>query len=201
MFITYEGIDGSGKTTLIRLFSDLLRDKSVDHIVTREPANLPPASISAKGLETELDFFIADRKNHIKNVIEPALNSGKIVLCDRFQDSTIAYQGYGRQMALEILEQAASGITLKPDLTFLLDLPVEMAKERICNRNHGETTGLREIFDDETYAFHTRVRNGYLELAKKETDRFVILDASKKPEDLLNNMLFYFNKINGNRHA
>jgi len=135
--------------------------------------------------EAELFLYLADRAQHVQKVIRPALQSGRIVISDRFTHSTLAYQGYGREMGLDILQQmnsvAVNGIL--PDLTFLLDLSPETGLRRALSRNMEKNiTSSEGRFEAEALDFHTRVRQGYLELATLEQDRIVVLDAGADPE-------------------
>ena len=135
--------------------------------------------------EAELFLYLADRAQHVQKVIRPALQSGRIVISDRFTHSTLAYQGYGREMGLDILQQlnsvAVNGI--RPDLTFLLDLSPETGLRRALSRNMEKNiTSSEGRFEAEALDFHTRVRQGYLELATLEQDRIVVLDAGADPE-------------------
>jgi dTMP kinase len=197
MFITFEGIEGSGKTTQTAPVVDFLKGRGVDCIVTREPGG---TAIGRKirailmdpentGLfpATELLLYAADRIQHVREVILPALAAGKTVVCDRFLDSTIVYQGYSRKLDIEMIRRIHGLVMgdLTPDLTFLLDLPpavgLARAWEQITNgsRSHAETR-----FESEQLTFHEAVRAGYLELARREPDRFVVIEAAAKPDDV-----------------
>jgi len=136
----------------------------------------------------ELFLFLADRAQHVTEVIRPALEAGQVVLCDRFTDSTLAYQGYGRGLDTEYLRSlniAATG-GLEPDLTLLLDLPVRCGLERAGERNRSAGMVIAEgRFDSESLDFHERVRRGYRALAEEEPERFAIIDASQPPEDVV----------------
>lgn len=188
MFITVEGIEGSGKTCLLEKLEQCLSAAKVDYLKTREPGSswlgtaLRPLLLqSGNQLEpaAELFMFLADRAQHVAEVIRPALAKGQVVLCDRYIDSTMAYQGYGRNLnrsLLADLNKLASS-NLVPDLTLLLDLPAEQGLTRARLRN--AQTDLEEAegrFEDEQLDFHRRVRQGFLELAAANP-RFVVLDA------------------------
>lgn len=195
MFITYEGIEGSGKSTQIKLLADYLEGMGKNVVVTREPGG----SHLGRGLRSilldcrqskivdraELCLFLADRAQHIEEVIGPALEAGNVVLCDRFVDSTIAYQGYGRGMNIEelwILNRLVAG-PLLPHLTFLLNLPVHTGLARAGLRNQQEGTVISEgRFDAESLVFHNRVQDGYLKLAESDPGRIKVIDADKAPE-------------------
>ena len=198
MFVTFEGIEGSGKSTAMRLLAAHLQERGHDPVLTREPGgsslgrSLRPILLDARtcGLSSraEIHLFLADRAQHVAEIIRPALEAGQTVLCDRFSDSTLAYQGYGRGHDLEHLRlinaQAIGG--LAPDLTFLLDLEASEGLERAGRRNRAAGTVVSEgRFDSESLNFHERVRKGYLALAQAEPKRISVIDASRQPEDVL----------------
>lgn len=191
MFITLEGIEGSGKSTLRSMLAERLTKAGLPHLLTREPG---ATAIGLKIRElllspdtpkiedtTEALLFAADRAEHVATVIRPALAAGKIVICDRYTDSTLAYQGYGRGVSLPLLKQIieiASG-GLKPDLTLLLELPVSVGLSRATKRSASDRMEQLDV------AFHERVRGGFLELAKTD-QRFTIIDGSGSPETAYN---------------
>ena len=191
MFISFEGIEGSGKTTQIQGVCDHLRQKGHDVIVTREPggSNIGRQIRSIlldsknKGLNplSELLLYMADRAQHLDEIVKPGLSSGKIILCDRYYDATIAYQGYARGLDIDLITQL-HGIAFagyKPDLTFLLDLSPETGLRRAWRQiENGQRTGTETRFEEEALSFHGRVREGYLALARLEPQRFKIIDAS-----------------------
>lgn len=197
MFITFEGPEGSGKTTQIRLLHEALSKRGVPVIVTREPGGTPVGDQIRKILldagnrdmvpVCELLLYWAARAQHVEEVIRPALKSGKLVLCDRYTDSTVAYQGFARGIdftSLSDLDRIATQ-NLKPDLTLLFDLPVEVGLARAHGRMQGQTGADREDrFENEKLEFHRKVRDGFLELAKQESGRFVVLDAASEPQVL-----------------
>ena len=198
MFISFEGIEGSGKSTAQRLLAEHLQGLGYDPLLTREPGgcalgrSLRPILLDARtrGLSSraELYLFLADRAQHVAEVIRPALEAGQTVLCDRYADSTLAYQGYGRGLYPEHLRRINDMATggLMPDLTLLLDLPVHCGLERAGLRNREEGTVLSEgRFDAESLEFHERVRQGYRSLAAEEPERFAIIDAAQPPEDVV----------------
>ena len=198
MFISFEGIEGSGKSTAQRLLAEHLQGLGYDPLLTREPGgcalgrSLRPILLDARtrGLSSraELYLFLADRAQHVAEVIRPALEAGQTVLCDRYADSTLAYQGYGRGLDPEHLRRINDMATggLMPVLTLLLDLPVHCGLERAGLRNREEGTVLSEgRFDAESLEFHERVRQGYRSLAAEEPERFAIIDAAQPPEDVV----------------
>ena len=198
MFITFEGIEGSGKTTAQQLLALELEKRGHDVLRTREPGGcglgraLRPILLDARnsGLcnRAELYLFLADRAQHVAEIIRPAVEAGQIVICDRYTDSTLAYQGYGRGRDPDRLRRANDLATggLQPDLTLLCDLPVSVGLERAGLRNRREGTVLSEgRFDSESLNFHERVRQGYLTIAAEEPDRIAIIDASQQPEDVV----------------
>ncbi len=187
-FITFEGIEGSGKTTQIQMLSNYLEEREVDHLLTREPGGTPigdqirrlvldPAN-SAMTPICDLLLYAAARAQHIEQVIRPALEAGRLVLCDRFKDATFAYQGYGRGIRLDLIDALhdLQTLSLRPDLTLLFDIDASHALERARDRDRGG--GRDETrFEQQDLEFHERVRSGYLELARQEPGRFVVIDA------------------------
>ncbi len=190
-FITFEGIDGSGKSTQIRLLANSLRALGDDVLTTREPGGTPvglrlrAALLDAHEVDplTELLVFAADRAQHVRRVLRPALEAGRVVLSDRYADATVAYQGAGRGFAPELISQIIGLATegLKPNLTLLFDLPVGESIARTRRRSNGKHKGDR--LDAEDPSFHTRVRDAYLEMAAAEPERFSIVDTSGSVED------------------
>jgi dTMP kinase len=193
-FITFEGIEGSGKTTQMRLLYDFLKERSVAVAVTREPGGtvigekirgilLDP---STKGLVPRAELFLygAARLQHLEEVIQPALDAGTVVLCDRFMDATMAYQGYGRGLPLSEVKVVNSlvAVDLKPDLTLLLDLPVEVGLRRARERNKADAASAASRFEEEDMDFHQRVREGYLAIAAAERARVKIVPADQPVE-------------------
>jgi dTMP kinase len=185
-FITLEGIEGAGKSTVAQLASEWLAARGITARVTREPGGTPlaervrkivlergPEAVSPRA-ETLLMF--AARSIHVENLIRPALERGEWVICDRFTDATRAYQGYGRGMDLGWIEQLAAAIhgDLQPDCTLLLDLPVEVG----LSRARGRSGMAADRFEAERSEFFERVRQGYLALAHHEPERVRVIDAS-----------------------
>jgi dTMP kinase len=190
MFITFEGPDGSGKTTQLRDLAEFLCQQNYQVLTTREPGGTSISEqirtilFDLKNTEmvprTEILLFLASRAQLVEQVIRPYLASGGIVLCDRYADSTLAYQGYGHQVNLDQLKVLIDFATggLKPDLTLLLDLEVE---EGLRRRVQGGDWNRMEAY---THAFHQRVRQGFLELAREEPRRWVTIDAGRPPEQV-----------------
>jgi dTMP kinase len=191
-FITFEGIEGCGKTTQIRMAGDDLRKRRIPLLVTEEPGgaalgkhirklllNQGECRIDAKA---ELLLFAAARAQHVQEVILPAIAADRVVLCDRFSDATLAYQGFGRGLNLEFIKSLNhfSAAALAPDLTILFDMPVEVGLGRAIDRiARLEGAAREDRFEQEDIAFHRRIRNGYLSLAGEEPGRFRVVDASR----------------------
>ena len=184
-FITIEGTEGAGKSTNLSSIEKVLNDFDISYIVTREPGGtavgeelrsvlLKNESINISG-QTELLLMFASRMQHINDVIKPALKLNKWVICDRFTDASYAYQGYGRQLNLSFISSLENLVhpDLQPDLTLILDVPVNIAMGRVHNR------GNLDRFEKEDVAFFNRVRAGYKEIAKNNVDRCREIDASK----------------------
>jgi len=191
-FITLEGIEGSGKTSSLKSITDLLDKKNISYVVTREPGGSsigkelrailldPETEISP---EVELLLMLSDRKDHVEKVILPNLEKGNWVVSDRFMDSSIAYQGGGRQLGKKLIISLSEYLNLpQPDLTLLFDLPVEISLSRVKER------GALDRFEKEELEFHKRIRNTYLDLAKNNSNRIKIIDSSEKIESMLNNV-------------
>ena len=205
MFITFEGIEGSGKTTQMRETADFLKNAGYKVIVTREPGDtligkkirsilLDPENKNMSYL-CELLLYVADRVQHLHEVVEPGLAADKIVLCDRFIDSTIVYQGKARGLDTDLIEKihgTGTGILdrFKPDLTVLFDLEPETGLKRTFKAlKNGQREENETRFEQENIKFHEKVRQGYLELALKEKSRFLIVDASLEPDQVLNRII------------
>lgn len=189
-FITIEGIEGVGKTTNIEFIRQWLSSRQIDFIATREPGGTPLAEdirnllLSPRDEQVdeaaELLLMFAARAQHIDQVIEPALAKGDWVLCDRFTDATYAYQGGGRGQGVEriqVLEQLVQG-SLRPDLTLILDLPVEVGLQRAHKRSEPDR------FERERHAFFERVRSAYRDIARREPKRCRLVDASRPLEEV-----------------
>jgi len=194
LFITFEGVEGSGKTTQIRLLKTYLTQKGIPCKVTREPGGCPIGEKVRKILLnpdhhemvplSELLLYEASRAQHVKEVIEPLLKKGIMVLCDRFSDASIAYQGHGRKLDLGLIKRLnrLSSQGIKPDVTFLLDCPSDVGLKRAVQRNISQKKEKEERFEREKIQFHHRVRRGYLALAKKESHRVKVIDTREGEE-------------------
>lgn len=200
LFITFEGGEGVGKTTNIEYFKALMDKSGFDYVATREPGGTPLAEEIRSLLLTpreeqvcsnaELLLMFAARAQHLASVIEPSLNRGMSVLCDRFTDATYAYQGYGRQLgtdAISVLEDLVHG-ERQPDLTIVLDAPVEVGMARARDR------GALDRFEQEDIAFFNRVRDGYLKRAALNPDRYEIIDASQELDGVKAQVLDVFKR-------
>lgn len=189
IFISFEGIEGTGKTTQARLLSERLVEKGYEVILTQEPGGtvignrireiLLHVDHREMSYMTELLLYNAARAQHLSEKILPALSAGKVVITDRFTDSTIAYQGYGREIDIELLKSIdliATG-DIRPDLTILFDLDVEIGLKRNKGINKVDRLELEDI------EFHKKVREGYLQIASREPDRIKIVDASMDIEN------------------
>jgi dTMP kinase len=190
-FITFEGMDGCGKSTQLEMFARALKDRELDFIVTREPGGTALGEGVRKLLVSdvslgispaaELLLIVGARAEHVAEVIRPGLAKGQIVISDRYTDSSVAFQGYGRGIDLSLVNQmnrfATGGLT--PDLTIIFDLEPELARARLSARPVG---GLLGALDEEALDFHARVREGYQMLAASEPSRIRVIDSSGTPE-------------------
>ena len=193
-FITIEGVEGAGKSTAVKILQTYLDQKNVDYVLTREPGGTDIAECIRRVLlgdyneemsaDTELLLMFAGRSQNINQVINPALQNGQWVLSDRFTDASFAYQGGGRGVPVKHINDLAQWVQgdLAPDLTFLMDIPVEEGMKRISSR------GAKDRIEREGLEFFNRVRQTYLNRAKAEPDRFVMIDASQSL-DVVHNQL------------
>lgn len=187
LFITFEGADGCGKTTQLNMLSEYLKEKGFDVVVTREPGakglgeKLREILLNYEGVVSdrcEAFLFLADRAQHVDVIVKPAVGLGKIVLCDRHTDSTVAYQGYGRGQDIDRINLLNNIATdgMKPDLTFVFDIDVETSQQRVgSEKDRMESAGMD---------FHNRVRQGYLKLSENEPNRIKVIDAKKSIPDI-----------------
>lgn len=190
LFITFEGPEGSGKTTQIKILKEYLEKQGFSVLITREPGGSKIGQDIRKILlspdnkmmaeRTELFLYAADRSQHVEEIIIPALKQDKIVLSDRFTHSTLAYQGYGRGLDMELIKQLNNQATkgLKPDLTILLDVEPQVGLKRAKARNAGDR------IEQEEESFHLRVRKGFLQLVKENQDTIKVVDAALTKEQV-----------------
>ena len=193
MFITFEGIEGSGKSSQIARIERYFKENNIDYVLTKEPGGtklgqmirswLLHPETTFKHRYSELLLFIADRCEHVETVVKPALAAGKVVLCDRYKDSTIAYQSAGRDLSIYVIQQLNSLVELNPDVTFLFDLPVEQGLERAKER------AKLDRFEFEDIAFHQRIRDAYLRVADNEPERIIRIDASRSIDQVSNEII------------
>jgi len=208
LFITFEGIEGSGKSTQIRKAAGYLKEQGVPVIVTGEPGGTPLGVELRKILldktvltlsgRAELLLFAADRAQHIEEVIIPAMEEGKVVLCDRFSDATVAYQGYGRGEDRECVRSLCdfASRSLGPDLTLLFDIPTGVGLKRIMDRARRAGDIPREDrFEREQLAFHEAIRGGYLTMARENPGRFRVVDASRDIDAVHRDVRFHLDAL------
>jgi dTMP kinase len=190
LFITFEGIEGCGKTTQVRRFARRLKRRGIPLVTTLEPGGtrigkkIRRILLDARNKDlsplTELILYAADRAQHVEEVIRPALDQGKWIICDRFFDATVVYQGKARGQDMKLIrilnEKATRGIW--PDITYLLDCPVDTGLGRALKRNETQSQKGQDRFEREALVFHNAVREGYLDLARENKNRFVIIDAT-----------------------
>ena len=200
-FITFEGPDGAGKTTQMKMLGEKLTSAGIAVSYTREPGGtriseeirkllLDPANREMVS-RTEALLYAAARAQHVEEFIRPEVAMGKVVLCDRFTDSTIAYQGYGRGIDLEFLEKLNKMATMgvRPDLTFILDIDPGKGINRIIEKRAVATGEGKDRIELENLDFHTRVRDGFLELARRDKVRYKVIDATKT-QDVIHNEIY-----------
>ena len=185
-FITLEGIDGAGKSTHLGWLQDWLRQRAIEHVITREPGGTPLGEklrslllSESMNLETEALLMFAARREHVAQVIEPALSRGDWVVCDRFVDASFAYQGGGRELDWAKLERLREWVlgSMQPDLTLIFDVPVDIARQRL----HAATT-VPDRFEREQVDFFERVRSAYLRIARENPQRVHVVDATQSRE-------------------
>lgn len=190
-FITIEGCEGSGKTTILKKLCTEFEEKNIKYFATREPGGSKISeqirNVILNVENTKMDYmteallYAASRRQHLEEIVKPALNDGAIVICDRYLDSSLAYQGYARGLGIDevyaINMYATSGFL--PELTIYIDIPVEVGLERIASNNRDVNR-----LDLEKVSFHSKVREGYLEIAKKYKDRIVTIDGVGTPDEV-----------------
>ena len=194
-FITLEGGEGAGKTAQIKLLADALKAGGLDPIITREPGGSPAAEVIRSLLVegavdrwqpmTEALLNFAARLEHVQATIEPALAAGRWVLCDRFADSTVAYQGYGHDLGRAVIDELHRLVLgyFQPDLTVILDIPVAEGLARATNREQAE--GSREDrYEHMDEGFHQRLRDGFLDIARRNPERCVVIDAAQELDNV-----------------
>lgn len=196
LFVTFEGIEGSGKSTQIALLHEHLVKSGRQTTLTREPGGTPIGDQVRRILldpgnramdpTTELLLYAASRAQHLREVILPALAAGRIVLCDRFSDATLGYQGYGRGLSIPLIQELDRIVTagLLPDLTILLDIDARTGLGRARGRNAREGLQGEARFENEDIAFHARVRDGYYLLADREPGRIRLVNAARTPDEV-----------------
>jgi dTMP kinase len=204
LFITFEGGEGAGKTTQINRLAQSLTEQSHKVITTREPGGTPEAEkirdllVQRDGGQwspiSEALLLFAARSLHAERVIKPALDEGKIVICDRFTDSTRAYQGYGHELDLKVIEDLVDTVLggLEPNLTFILDIEPESGLSRSERRLASEALDIKQRedrFENLEIEFHEKLRQGFLEIAKNNPDRCKVLDATQSIDDISQEIL------------
>ena len=200
VFVTFEGIEGAGKSLQLSLLQEELRRRGITFTATQQPGGTPLGMelrrilLQRDGPQrepvAELLLYLADRYQHLAAIIEPALKRGVHVLCDRYHDATLAYQGHARGIGFETVDRLAEILQLRtPDLTLVFDLDVEVALERACARNLRENQQAQGRFEGEGLEFHRRVREGYRLLEKREPGRVVEVDGSGTPEQVFERVL------------
>lgn len=212
LFVTFEGIEGCGKSTQINLLKEILSKKNISFSTTREPGG---TAIGAKirsilldnnncdiKPETELLLYAADRAQHIESVIKPALLSGEVLICDRYMDATTAYQGNARELDNELIYSlnriASSGLT--PDITFLIDCPVEIGLARAIRRSEDDAPEEMR-FEREELSFHQKVREGYLKIAESEPERVKVINGNRPLEEVHEELVGIFMAALKNKSA
>jgi len=205
LFITFEGIEGSGKSTQCKLLQKYLNDLGFETVLSFEPGGTETGQKlraiilddKSKSItpETELLLYMADRAHHLHSLIKPSLKKGKIVILDRYHDSSVAYQQYGRGVDKEILDFLFNKVIngLKPDITFLIDISVETSMNRILKREK-EDKNATNRFEREKIDFHKRIRQGFLEISSKEK-RFCVVDGEKEEKEVFNQIKKHLDKF------
>lgn len=208
--VTFEGIEGCGKSTQLRLATGWLEKKGIGFYQTREPGGtsiggeirkilLSQSTVALAPLAETL-LYLADRFQHITEIIQPHLMQAELVLCDRYHDSTVAYQGYARRISLEFIERIwrGSGLAIDPDLTLLFDLDPEHGIRRSLQKLNAQQLD-EARFEQEAIDFHARVRQGFLELARKNPERVIVIDASRPVHQVHEEVVERLNQFLENR--
>jgi len=215
VFMTFEGMEGCGKTTQVRRLARRLKGLGAPVVVTLEPGGtrigkdirrvLLDARNKALTPAAELMLYLADRAQHVEEIIQPALRSGKWVICDRYADATVVYQGMVRGQDMTLLKRLNETVTrkIRPHITFLLDCPVEVGLQRALSRNLKGPHQGQDRFEKEKISFHRKVRNAYLELARKNPKRFVVIDGmlprAEVEAEIFKNLQLYLEHAGGLR--
>ena len=203
LFITFEGGEGAGKTTQIKAIAEWLNNQGIEVVSTREPGGTPEAEklrdllVKRDGgnwtAEAEVLLFFAARHMHVTDVIKPALEKGKVVICDRFTDSTRAYQAYGHGQDLQFINKVNDLVLqgFEPDLTFILDIPAKdglARSERRQSEIGSDDAASEDRFEKLDIAFHEKLRQGFLDIAQNEPERCFVIDALQKPDEITNRL-------------
>ncbi len=200
LFVTFEGIEGSGKSVQVRLLAEELERRGVLHVISREPGGtqfgerVRDILLRHDGVQreplAELLLYLADRYQHLKEVVEPKLAAGFNVISDRYHDATMAYQGHARGIGFETIDRLAEILGLRtPDLTIVLDVPVEVGLPRARTREREDRNSELGRFEFEDWSFHEKVREGYRRLAEREPGRIVFVDGDAAPPEVFSRVL------------
>ena len=216
LFITFEGGEGAGKTTQIKAIAEWLNNQGIEVASTREPGGTPEAEklrdllVKRDGgnwtAEAEVLLFFAARHMHVTDVIKPALEKGKVVICDRFTDSTRAYQAYGHGQDLQFINKVNDLVLqgFEPDLTFILDIPAKDGLARSKRRQSeigSDDAASEDRFEKMDIAFHEKLRQGFLAIAQNDPDRCFVIDALQKPDEITNRLQSLISKEGGISHG
>ncbi len=216
LFITFEGGEGAGKTTQIKAIAEWLNNQGIEVASTREPGGTPEAEklrdllVKRDGgnwtAEAEVLLFFAARHMHVTDVIKPALEKGKVVICDRFTDSTRAYQAYGHGQDLQFINKVNDLVLqgFEPDLTFILDIPAKDGLARSKRRQSeigSDDAASEDRFEKLDIAFHEKLRQGFLDIAQNDPDRCFVIDALQKPDEITNRLQSLISKEGGISHG
>ena len=216
LFITFEGGEGAGKTTQIKAIAEWLNNQGIEVVSTREPGGTPEAEklrdllVKRDGgnwtAEAEVLLFFAARHMHVTDVIKPALEKGKVVICDRFTDSTRAYQAYGHGQDLQFINKVNDLVLqgFEPDLTFILDIPAKdglARSERRQSEIGSDDAASEDRFEKLDIAFHEKLRQGFLDIAQNDPDRCFVIDALQKPDEITNRLQSLISKEGGISHG